>query len=200
MNFDEEYDLSGLSKDDLGFAWRAISVRRLQWDNLLWQIPLLSVTGEAFLFLIILSDKTSYFSRNLSSILSMLVSTASLHLFARQRASELHDSYFLEAIEKRYLGFSLHGEKFMESRATFVKHELRSKSKRWKVFELRSRSKWNIFDFSVQKLNGSRAYPFWMVVFFAFLITALLCLILNNTDSGIFSTDHFTGWHYRSFR
>jgi hypothetical protein len=175
MDFDEEYGLSTLSMDALEFVWRAVSIRRLQWDNLLWQIPLLSVTGEAFLFLIILGDRTSYFSRNLSSILSMIVSTASLHLFARQRASELHDSFLLEAIEKRNLGFSFHGEKFKDSREKYVTHELRS------------RSKWNIFDLSVQKLNGSRAYPYWMIVFFAFLTAALLCLILNIFDSGIFT-------------
>lgn len=174
MNFENEYQLSKIPADKLEFIWKAVNARRLQWDNLLWQIPLLSITGEAFLFIIILGQTTSYFSRNLSAVLAFIVSAASLQLFARQRASEIHDSYLLEAIEKELLGNSIHGKPYELSRQKFVAEELRKRRPR------------NIFDFSVQKLNSRRSYPIWMVVFFSFLFSAALCLILNIWDGGIF--------------
>ncbi len=174
MDFDEYYDLSNVPADKLDFTWRAVNTRRLQWDNLLWQIPLLSITGEAFLFSIILGSTTPYFSRNLSSVLAMIISAASLQLFARQRASEMHDAHLIEAIEKRMLGYSIHGERFVTSKEEFVKNELRKKHPN------------SVFDYLVQKLNSRRSYPIWMIVYLAFLLSAALCLVLNIFHCGIF--------------
>lgn len=39
--------------DASGYA--ALAERRLQWDSLLWQVPVLSLTAQAFLFTIALS-------------------------------------------------------------------------------------------------------------------------------------------------
>ncbi len=73
---------------------------------------MLSITGEAFLFIIILGDKTSHFSRTLSSFLGMMLPAASLLLYARHRASEVHDAHLLGALEERFFGHSFHGKSF----------------------------------------------------------------------------------------
>jgi hypothetical protein len=30
-------------------VYQAVAARRLQWDNLVWQVPVLSLTAQAFL-------------------------------------------------------------------------------------------------------------------------------------------------------
>lgn len=174
MDFDEEYALSKITEEKLEWLWRAVNARRLSWDSLLWQIPLLFVTGEAFLFIIILSDSTSYFSRNLSSLLAMIVSIASVQVFARYRASELHDAEFLAAIEKRLLGYSVHGQSFRSSRNKYVEEELGKKHRR------------NPFAYFTQKLNSIPSFPIWMSMFIFFFGSSVLCLVLNILDVGLF--------------
>jgi len=49
------YGLDALGNVELSEMHQIINARRMQWDNLLWQVPLISITGESFLFTIILN-------------------------------------------------------------------------------------------------------------------------------------------------
>jgi len=51
--FDEESILEGLEQ------YSIVANRRQQWDTLLWQMPTMALTGEAFLFTISLGANTS---------------------------------------------------------------------------------------------------------------------------------------------
>lgn len=150
----------------------AASARRLQFENLLWQVPMIAITGESFLFTIILNSATSKFSRSISSILAMSISFATLFSFARLRASEVHDSNKLAEIETKIYGFPIHGSTLSKSRADFVNKQYgKDSSGFFKKF----------FDKLIVLMNSQKVptYPIWMTVFISFFLLAALCLLLN---------------------
>ena len=57
------------STDESGQAddatYGALATRRLQWDNLLWQVPILGLTAQAFLFTIALDPGSTRFAVSL---------------------------------------------------------------------------------------------------------------------------------------
>ncbi len=57
-----------------------VASRRQQWDTLLWQMPTMVLTGEAFLFTISLGSSTSQTGRLIASTLALLVALSSLAL------------------------------------------------------------------------------------------------------------------------
>src|SRR5487761_2531122 len=87
-SFDEESVLEGLEQ------YAIVANRRQQWDTLLWQMPTMALTGEAFLFTILLGGSTSQAGRIVASILALVVAIASLHSLSAHRLSELADSHW----------------------------------------------------------------------------------------------------------
>ena len=157
----------------------AASSRRLQFDNLLWQVPMIAITGESFLFTIILDSSTSRFSRTISTLLAMSIAFATLFTFARLRASEVHDSNKLAEIEVQIYGQAIHGIALSQSRANFVEHQYGNGS---------TSSVKKFFDRIIILLNSPKvpSYPIWMSVFISFLLLAGLCLILNFARPSLF--------------
>ncbi|NNN08755.1 MAG: hypothetical protein HKL85_06125 [Acidimicrobiaceae bacterium] len=86
-----------------------VASRRQQWGTLLWQMPTMVLTGEAFLFTISLGAQTSQTGRIVAAMLSLLVALASLHSFASHRLSELADSAWLHEYERAHGVRELHG-------------------------------------------------------------------------------------------
>ncbi|MDH2902424.1 MAG: hypothetical protein PXZ08_00530 [Actinomycetota bacterium] len=86
-----------------------VASRRQQWDTLLWQMPTMVLTGEAFLFTISLGAQTSRTGRIIAATLSLLVALASLHSLASHRMSELADSAWLHEYELAHEAPVLHG-------------------------------------------------------------------------------------------
>ncbi|MEO8709796.1 MAG: hypothetical protein ABI400_12170, partial [Lacisediminihabitans sp.] len=53
-----------LNGQEAAFAvYSAVVARRLQWDNLLWQVPAVSFTAQAFLLNVSLAPNSSIFAR-----------------------------------------------------------------------------------------------------------------------------------------
>ncbi|MBP3083720.1 hypothetical protein [Mycolicibacterium fortuitum] len=101
-------------------AYQVIAARRLQWDNLVWQVPLISLTAQAFLFTIALGGDSSRVARIISSLLSLVITFLCLALMARHRQSEIFDAHLLahhEAVEW-HSNPTLHGQDFAELRDT----------------------------------------------------------------------------------
>lgn len=171
--FRHKYNLDDLKPEELREIYQVISTRRMHFENLLWQIPLLSLTGESFLFTIILSSSSSTFSRSLSSFLAMILALASLSSLSRHRVSDVHDSQLVESIEKKLFTGSFHGKTFRESRQEFLNNN----------FPFRKRDFW---DFIVRIMSKGRAYPVWMSVFIMVFLAALACFILNLSNQDIF--------------
>ena len=96
--------------------YSAVAARRTQSDALLWQVPALSMTAQAFLFTIALGSDTGRLARIVSALLSLLVGFMSLELMSRHRRAELVDAEWMEAYEKRRWGESMHGRTWKERR------------------------------------------------------------------------------------
>lgn len=81
-------------------VYQALVSRRLQWDSLIWQVPILSFTAQAFLFTIALSPNSSEFARIVSASISMLIAGLSLTLMKSHRRAEISDSEWLLEMEE----------------------------------------------------------------------------------------------------
>lgn len=95
--------------------YQLIAARRLQWDNLVWQVPVLSLTAQAFLFVTALGGGDRW-SRVIASLLSLAVSFLSITLMARHRQAELADAHCLAEYERNHFGSEWHGPVFQDAR------------------------------------------------------------------------------------
>lgn len=118
----EEHVLEGIEQ------YAIVASRRQQWDTLLWQMPTMALTGEAFLFTISLGGNTSQVGRIVASVLALVVAVASLHSLSAHRLSELTDSRWLHEHEIGRGAVEVHGLSWRERRMTTVKDQLQSKN------------------------------------------------------------------------
>jgi disulfide bond formation protein DsbB len=76
-----------------------MAARRLQWDNLVWQVPVLSLTAQAFLLTIALNPGTSRVARIIACLLSIVAAVLAVQLMTRHRQAEIADAHWLCAYE-----------------------------------------------------------------------------------------------------
>lgn len=133
--------------------YNVVVQRWLHYDALLWQVPVLSLTGEAFLFTIALSAGNSQYARATASALAFLASLLSMHLMTRQRQAGFADARWLERYERHNFGF------------TFA-----PRSKEW--WDARDSEKLGV-------LSKGGGYRFWMIGFGAFAVAALVTFIVT---------------------
>ncbi|MFE9324811.1 hypothetical protein ACIHDR_18225 [Nocardia sp. NPDC052278] len=89
---------------DLDAVYRTVADRRLQYENLLWQVPALSLTAQAFLFSISMGADNDSIARIASSLLALIVSFISIMLMASHRLAERKDALWLERFEDQQIG------------------------------------------------------------------------------------------------
>ena len=80
-------------------VYAAVAARRTQIDSLLWQVPALSVAGQAFLFSTALDPDARLATRLLACLLSLTLTLLTLQLFTRHRQGEITDAHWLEDYE-----------------------------------------------------------------------------------------------------
>jgi hypothetical protein len=98
--------------------YEVVAARLMQWDNLVWQVPVITLTGQAFLFTIALSSGNSQLARLLASLLAFVASFLARQLMSRHRQAELTDAHWLEAYEQTRFGTTFHGELWRNHRDT----------------------------------------------------------------------------------
>ncbi|WP_433566100.1 hypothetical protein ACQP1O_13235 [Nocardia sp. CA-151230] len=99
----------------LGWLYRAVSDRQLQYENLLWQVPAVSLTAQAFLFNIAMGAGNEPVARIASSLLALIVSIISIMLMASHRLAGRKDELWLERFEQDELdvgAWGAHGTVF----------------------------------------------------------------------------------------
>lgn len=143
--------------------YAAVAARRLQWDNLLWQVPTLSLTAQAFLFTIALDRDSEQFARVVASSLSLIVTFLSITLMARYRQGELNDAHWLEEYEKDQDLPVVHGRQFKDDRD----HEPLAAGRIGRLIPL---------------LPGFKT---WTIGLSLFGVAALMVLIITITSPGI---------------
>jgi len=97
----DEVDGTKTGDENMWAIYTVVAARRLQWDNLVWQVPALSLTAQAFLMTITLSADYDVWPRRAAALLSCVICLLSLNLLARQRLSELTDAHFLGSFEAK---------------------------------------------------------------------------------------------------
>lgn len=156
-------------------VYQAVAARRLQWDHLVWQVPALSLTAQAFLFTIAVGGTTARPARIIASLLAVVITVLCTTLMARQRQAEIHDAHWLADFEAAEwnkepapgeLDYRVHGPAFRDKRT------------RAKVY-----GGWA--DYIVRPLPG---YKTWIGGLLTFGAAALLVLTLSIWDDEVFLT------------
>jgi hypothetical protein len=98
--------------------------RRELYDQLMWQIPSLSLTGESFLFLISLGAGISDIARIIASVVGVVVGFSSVYSLGLLKACERYDSMALtvrlnEKYKNKIGKYPVLGKEFHRSRARY---------------------------------------------------------------------------------
>lgn len=80
-------------------VYQALVARRLSWDTLTWQVPVISFTAQAFLFTISLGADSTYLARVAAALFALVVATLSMTLMKANREAETADSELLARLE-----------------------------------------------------------------------------------------------------
>lgn len=79
--------------------YRTMNARRDSYNTLVWQTPVLSLTAQAFLFRIILSDNSNPCNRIIACILAVLTAFASIQLLGKHWFYNNHHAKILSSYE-----------------------------------------------------------------------------------------------------
>lgn len=79
--------------------YQIVAARRQGTDSMMWQVPVLSLTAQAFLLTIALAPGAGRPAQVVSAGLALVASITSIQLMAKHRFHELADSKWLEAFE-----------------------------------------------------------------------------------------------------
>lgn len=113
---------SPASQVSLDAVYGALAARRTQFDNLLWQVPVLCLTAQAFLFTIALGGDTARFARTIACLLSMVTSFLTVQILTRHRQAEITDAHWLAELETTGRGVSVHGTAWQARRNSESAH------------------------------------------------------------------------------
>ena len=80
-------------------VYAAVAGRRTQFDGLVWQVPVMGLTAQAFLFTIALAPDTARVPRTVACVLSVIATFLSVQLMTRHRQAEFADAEWLADAE-----------------------------------------------------------------------------------------------------
>jgi hypothetical protein len=90
------------SREEMLMQYQLVAGRRQTFDTMLWQVPALSLTAQAFLLVIALGSGSGHLARIAAGLLSAVTALMSAQLLLRQRLHEEADSRWLQAFEKSH--------------------------------------------------------------------------------------------------
>jgi hypothetical protein len=97
----EEVPAAHLEENTLLTLYEVLTNRRIAHDNLVWQVPVLSLTAQAFLFTVALSGGTNPWARRIAAFLALLSALVSMQTMAKHRWFEKADSHRCQLLEQR---------------------------------------------------------------------------------------------------
>ena len=89
-------------------AYSALVGMRQNYEQMLWQAPVLSLTAQAFLLTIAFDIAGGMFYRVVAGVMASAIGFASWQLFLRHRYFEREASERLQKLEEAHLGFAIH--------------------------------------------------------------------------------------------
>ena len=107
---------------DPSAVYQTLSARRISYDQMMWQVPALSLTAQAFLVAIAVNTALSRVVRVLALFLAMVSGALAMQLMAKQRFHEQVDTAYLhkwEASSRTLLvaGFAPHDHAISSGKA-----------------------------------------------------------------------------------
>jgi hypothetical protein len=88
-----------LSREEILAQYQVVAARRQNFDSMLWQVPALSLTAQAFLLVIALGSGSGHLARIAAGLLSAVTALMSVQLLLRQRLHEEADARWLHDFE-----------------------------------------------------------------------------------------------------
>lgn len=76
-----------MGQDDRWILYQVLESRRQSHDSMMWQVPALGLTAQAFLFTVALDAGSSRMARLIASALALSVALMSIQLMDKQRAT-----------------------------------------------------------------------------------------------------------------
>lgn len=150
--------------------YAVVAARRQQWDILLWQMPTMALTGEAFLLTISLARTTSQTGRIIASGLALVVAVAALHSLAAHRLSELTDAEWLRDHERAHGAPEIHGITWRQRRSAMITAQLASDK---------------LTDRLVARMYRFRSISVWFWTMTVIAVAAVLILVLAIFANGL---------------
>ncbi len=150
-----------------------VAARRQQWDILLWQMPTMALTGEAFLLTIALAGSTSQTGRIVASALALVVAVAALHSLSAHRLSELADAAWLREHEREHGAPEIHGITWRDRRMAMIKDQLTSD---------------HVTDRLVARMYKFRSIAVWFWTMVLIALTATTVLMISIVDPHLLHT------------
>jgi hypothetical protein len=96
------------SHDVLLAQYQVVAARRQNFDAMVWQVPALALTAQAFLMTISLGPGTGHLARVAAGLLSALAALMSIQLLLRQRVHEVADARWLHDFERKHGWEAIH--------------------------------------------------------------------------------------------
>jgi hypothetical protein len=90
---------SAVPAPDANAVYQAISARRISYDQMMWQVPALSLTAQSFLVAIAVNTGLGSAVRVLALFLAMISGALTMQLMAKQRFHEQVDTLYLRKWE-----------------------------------------------------------------------------------------------------
>ena len=82
--------------------YQVVAARRQNFDAMVWQVPALGLTAQAFLMTIALGAGSGHLARIAAGLLSALAALMSIQLLLRHRMHEVADNRWLRAFERSH--------------------------------------------------------------------------------------------------
>lgn len=86
----------------MGSVYTALSARRTAFDTLMWQVPALGLTAQAFLLTIAYGTGSSVIARSVAGALAFAVAVVAIQTMLKHRSHEVTDSLLLESLEQSH--------------------------------------------------------------------------------------------------
>jgi disulfide bond formation protein DsbB len=84
--------------------------RRIGYDSLIWQTPVLGLTAQAFLFTAALSHDNTRLARLIAAVLAFIASALSIQFMSKHRHHEMIDNLLLQKLEQDNGWLPLHAK------------------------------------------------------------------------------------------
>jgi hypothetical protein len=165
-----------MKKDDIELLllkYNALGDRKRHFDSLFWQIPSLSLGGQAFLLSISLGSGTSPTSRLLSSVLGVFVAFVSLASLSRIRLYEFTITNQLVLLEKEIFGDAFTDTRSQEWKS--AEHQALTYTRRSNNPEKPNRK--TIFEKLFFQLQKVRSYEIWVSTLILFIVVGLYIIV-----------------------